>query len=104
MAPIVYNRRNKRGAAVHEPEVQVQPRQQPQPHQEGEPQVTLEQTVEMLRGQLAVLTEEVRRNRRYHPRNDDEIAEDAETDSHSSFSNPFGQPRGGVPRQVPSPP
>ena len=51
MAPIVYNRRNKKGAAVHEPEVQVQPRQQPQPHQEGEPQVTLEQTVEMLRGQ-----------------------------------------------------
>ena len=66
--------------------------------------MTLEQTVEMLRGQLAVLTEKVRRNRRYHLRNDDEIAEDAETDSHSNFSNPFGQPRGGVPRQVPSPP
>ena len=102
MAPIVYNRRNKKGAAVHEPEVQVQPRQQPQPHQEGEPQVTLEQTVELLRGQLAALTKEVRRNRRYHPRNDDETAEDAETDSHSNFSNPIGQPRGGVPRQVPS--
>ena len=104
MAPIVYNRRNKRGAAVHEPEVQVQPRQQPQPQKEGEPQVTLEQIVEMLRGQLAVLIEEVRRNRHYHPRNDDETAEDVETDSHSNFSNSFGQPRGGVPRQVPSPP
>ena len=104
MAPIFYNRRNKKGAAVHEPEVQVQPRQQPQPHQEGEPQVTLEQTVELLRGQLAALTKEVRRNRRYHPTNDDETAEDAETDSHSNFSNPIGQPRGGIPRQVPSPP
>ena len=103
MAPIFYNRRNKKGAAVHEPEEQVQSRQQPQPHQ-GEPQVTLEHTVELLRGQLAALTKEVRRNRRYHPRNDDETAEDAETDSHSNFSNPIGQPRGGIPRQVPSPP
>uniref|UniRef100_A0A7N2KU22 Uncharacterized protein n=1 Tax=Quercus lobata TaxID=97700 RepID=A0A7N2KU22_QUELO len=37
-------------------------------------------------------------------RNDDEPAEDAEIDSHNNFSNPIGQPRGGVPRQVPSPP
>ena len=66
--------------------------------------MTLEQTVELLRGQFAALTEEVRRNRHYHPRNDDEPAEDAEIDSHSNFSNPIGQPRGGVPRQVPSPP
>jgi len=36
MAAIVYNRRNKKGSAAHEPEVQVHPRQQPQPHQEGE--------------------------------------------------------------------
>ena len=50
------------------------------------------------------MIEEVRRNWRYHPRNDDEPAEDAETDNHSNFSNLIGQPRGGVPRQVPSPP
>lgn len=66
--------------------------------------MTLEQTMELLRGQLAALIEEVRRNRHYHPRNDDEPIEDAETNSHSNFSNPIGQPRGGVPRQVPSPP
>ena len=101
MAPIVYNRRNKKAFAAHEPEVRVHPKQQPQPHQEGEPQVTLKQTVEPLQGQLAALTEEVRRNRRYHPRNDDEPAE---TDSQSNFDNPIGQPRGGVQRQVPSPP
>ena len=65
MTPIVYNRMNKKGFEAHEPEVQVHPRQQPQSHQEGEPYVTLEQTVELLRGQLAALTEEVRRNRRY---------------------------------------
>ena len=104
MAPIIYNRRNKKGSTAHEPEVQVHPRQQLQPHQEGESQVTLEQTVELLKGQLVALTEEVRRNRHYHPRNDDELAEDAEIDSHSNFSNLIGQPRGGVPRQVPSPP
>nr|POF20197.1 hypothetical protein CFP56_35984 [Quercus suber] len=104
MAPIIYNRRNKKGSIAHEPKVQVHPRQQLQPHQEGESQVTLEQTVELLRGQLAAFIEEVRRNRRYHPRNDNESAEDAENDSHSNFSNPIGQPRGGVPRQVPSPP
>ena len=63
--------------------------------------MTLEQIVELLRRQLAALTEEVRRNRRYHPRNDDEPAE---TDSQSNFDNPIGQPRGGVQRQVPSPP
>ena len=57
--------------------------------------MTLEETVELLRRQLAALTEEVRRNRRYHPRNDDETAEDAETDSHSNFSNPIGQPKWG---------
>nr|POE76707.1 hypothetical protein CFP56_74679 [Quercus suber] len=89
MTPMVYNRRNKKAFAAHEPEVQVHPKQQPQPHQ-GEPQVTLKQTVELLRGQLAALTEEVRRIQRYHPRNDDELAEDAETDSHSNFSNPIG--------------
>ena len=50
------------------------------------------------------MTEKLRRNRRYHPRNDDELAEYAETDSHSNFSNLIGQPRGGVPSQVPSPP
>ena len=66
--------------------------------------MTLEQILELLRGQLATWTEEVRRNRRYHPRNDDEPAEDAETDSQSNFDNPIGQPRGGVQRQVPSPP
>ena len=104
MAPIVYNRRNKKASVAHKPEVQVHPKQQPQLHQEGKPQVTLEQTVELLRGQLAALTEEVRRNQSYHPRNDDEPAEDVETDSHSNFSNPIGQPKGGVPRQVPSPP
>ena len=104
MAPIVYHRRTKKGVAVHEAEVQVQPRQQMHPHQEREPQVTLEKTVELLRGKIAALIEEVRRNQRYHPRNDDEPAKDAETDSHSNFSNPIGQPRGGVPRQVPSPP
>ena len=60
--------------------------------------------MELLRGQLATLTEEVRKNRHYHPRNDDEPAKDAEIDIHSNFSNPIGQPRGGVPRQVPSPP
>ena len=58
--------------------------------------------MELLRGQLAALTEEVRRSWRYHPRNDDEPVEDAETDSHNNFSNPIGQPRRGVPRQVPS--
>ena len=52
--------------------------------------MTLEQTVELLRGQLAALTEEVRRNWRYHPRNDDEPVEDAETDSQNNFSNPIG--------------
>ena len=66
--------------------------------------MTLEQIVELLRGQLATLTEEVRRNRHYHPRNDDESTEDAETNSQSNFDNPIGQPRGGVQRQVPSPP
>lgn len=66
--------------------------------------MTLEQILELLRGQLATLTEEVTRNWRYHPRNDDEPAEDAETDSQSNFDNPIGQPRGGVQRQVPSPP
>ena len=100
MTPIVYNRRNKKGSAAHEPEVQVHPRQQPQPHQEGESHVTLEQTMELLRRQFAALAEEVRRNRRYYPRNDDEPAEDVETDSHNNFSNPIGQPRGGVPSSV----
>ena len=66
--------------------------------------MTLEQTVELLRGQLAALTEEVRRNQRYHPRNDDEPDKDAETDSPSNFRNPIGQPKGGIPRQVPGPP
>uniref|UniRef100_A0A7N2N1U9 Reverse transcriptase zinc-binding domain-containing protein n=1 Tax=Quercus lobata TaxID=97700 RepID=A0A7N2N1U9_QUELO len=59
MAPIAYNRRNKKALAAHE---------------------------------LKVLA---------HPRNDDEPAE---TDSQSNFDNPIGQPRGGVQRQVPSPP
>ena len=104
MAPIVYNRRNKKAFVAHEPEVWVHPKQQPQPHQEGEPQVTLKQTMELLRGQLASLTEEVRRIRRYHPRNNDELAKDAEIDSHSNFSNPIGQPRGGIPQEVLGPP
>ena len=65
--------------------MQVHPKQQPQPHQEGEPQVTLEQTMELLRGQLATLTKEVWRNQRYHPRNDDEPTEDAKTDSHTTL-------------------
>ena len=46
----------------------------------------------------------MRRNQCYHPRDDDEPTEDAETDSHSNFSNLIGQPRGGVPRQVFGPP
>ena len=37
--------------------------------------------MELLRGQLVALTEEVRRNQRYHPKNDDEPVEDVETDS-----------------------
>ena len=86
MAPIVYNRRNKKASVAHKPEVQVHPRQQPQLHQEGKPQVTLEQTVELLRGQLAALTEEVRRNQCYPLRNDDEPAEDAKTDSSTSVT------------------
>ena len=61
--------------------------------------MTLEQTVELLRGQLVSLTKEVRRNRRYYLRN--EPAKDAETDNHNNFSNPIGQPIGSVPRQVP---
>ena len=104
MAPIVYDRRNKKVSAAHEPEVQVHPRQQPQPHQEGELQVTLKRTIWAARGQLAALTKEVRRNQCCHPRNDDEPIEDTETDSHSNFSNPIDHPRGGVPRQVPGPP
>ena len=60
--------------------------------------------MELLRGQLAALTEEVRRNQHHHPRNDDELVEDAETDSHSNFGNPIGQLGGGVPRQVSGPP
>ena len=59
---------------------------------------------ELLRGQLAALTKEVRRNQCCHPRNDDEPTEDTETDSHSNFSNPIDHPRRGVPRQVPGPP
>ena len=102
MAPIVYNRRDKKASATHELLVQVHPKQQPQPYQEGKPQVTLEQTVELLRGQLVSLTKEVRRNWRYYLRN--EPAKDAETDNHNNFSNPIGQPIGSVPRQVPGPP
>ena len=87
MAPIVYNIRDKKAFATHEPVVQVHPRQQPQPYQEGEPQVTLEQTMELLREQLVSLTEEVRRNRRYHLRN--EPAKDTEIDNHNNCSNPI---------------
>nr|POE46274.1 hypothetical protein CFP56_57543 [Quercus suber] len=49
---------NNKASAAHEPEVQVHPRQQLQPQQEGEPCVTLEETVELLRGQLATSIEE----------------------------------------------
>nr|POE91220.1 hypothetical protein CFP56_40462 [Quercus suber] len=49
---------DKKASATHEPMVQVHPRQQLQPYQEGEPQVTLEQIVELLRGQLVSLTKE----------------------------------------------
>ena len=50
-----------KASATREPKMHVHPRQQLQPKQE-EPQVTLEQTVELLEEQLAALIEEVRRN------------------------------------------
>ena len=83
MAPIVYNRRNKKASVAHKPEVQVHPRQQPQLHQEGKPQVTLEQTVELLR---ACYLDWESEKKYYHPRNDDEPAEDAKTDSSTSVT------------------
>ena len=52
---------NMKASATREPKMHVHPRQQLQPKQE-EPQVTLEQTVELLEEQLAALIEEVRRN------------------------------------------
>ena len=68
--------------------------------------MTLEQAMELLRGQLAALTEEVRRNQCHHPRNDGEQSEDTDADNNGNFDNPFGQlVRGNqqVPVQEPRP-